>query len=347
MMRRSAANGPRFRRLLPAWLLLGAAFLIPAVPDALEASDTDAGKLAKDDQAIVRVAQLVSGQALRRRYAYALPSLLQHVEDTTTLRVLPEPVVIESFEDRRVFESPFIYANFADRTDWTFTVGEVANLKAYLERGGFLFIDAGISAEFLREHVELGQHHSFGEWDACPELKQAFSVVYPDREFRPLKRSHPIFRIFYKGLPDTDMLPDTVRTFVEEEKWPDGTYSAVGIKVNGRLAVLATPIIAMGWGRNSLGHWVTTIRFRVREGTAGLADYLKTAAYSGVRFEVVREDSAKDVIYCQKRALPAWVSEPGESWRVFRYYGSREISDFAHIFYTRLGTNILVYALTH
>jgi len=31
---------------------------------------------------------------------------------------------------------------------------------------------------------------------------------------------------------------------------------------------------------------------------------------------------------------------------VFRYYASREISDFAHVFYTRLGTNILLYALT-
>jgi len=111
--------------------------------------------------------------------------------------------------------------------------------------------------------------------------------------------------------------------------------------------VLAMPIIAMGWGRTSLGNWETTIRFRVCESTAGLSDYLRTAAYSGSRFEVVREDGAKDIIYCQKQALPAWVNEPEGNWRVFRYYASREISDFAHVFYTQLGTNILVYALTH
>ena len=57
-------------------------------------------------------------------------------------------------------------------------------------------------------------------------------------------------------------------------------------------------------------------------------------------------DNDKDIIYCQEAATPAWANEPGNKWRVFRYYGSREISDFAHVFYTRLGTNILVHALT-
>ncbi|MCK5804755.1 MAG: DUF4159 domain-containing protein, partial [Lentisphaeria bacterium] len=256
-------------------------------------------------------------------------------------------VLLHSFEDEQLFNCPFIYANFADRSDWTFTDTERRNLKGYLERGGFLYIDAGVNAAFLREHPELGQHHSFGEWDASPKLKEAFKPVVPDAVFQPLKRSHPVFRTFHEGLPDASALPDTVREFVVNEKWPDGTYSMVALRIKGRIAVLVTPIIAMGWGRNSLGGWSTTIRFRVREGTDGLDDYLKTAAYSGARFEVTREDRGKDIVYCQKKALPAWANEPGGTWRVFRYYGSRDISDFAHVFYTRLGTNILVYALTH
>ena len=295
----------------------------------------------------VRIGQLVGGEAMGRRYAEALPSLLKHVRDETTLNAVPEPVVLSSFEDERLFELPFIYANFADRADWTFSQAESDNLKSYLERGGFLYIDAGINAAFLRENSLFGQHHSFAEWDACPEIKKAFEPVFPGQEFTPLKRSHPLYRTFYEGLPDTTILPDTVRRYVEEEKWPDGTYSAVALKLNGRIAVLVTPIIAMGWGRNSLGAWSTMIRFRVLEETEGLSSALQTAAYSGERFEVVREDGGKDAIYCQKQALPAWANEPGNRWRVFRYYGSREISDFAHVFYTRLGTNILVYAMTH
>jgi hypothetical protein len=289
----------------------------------------------------------MSGRAIMRRYSNALPSLLKHIREKTTLNVVPEPVVLSSFEDDRMFLYPFIYANFADREDWTFSALERSNLKKYLERGGFLFIDGGINAEFLRENAEFGQHHSFADWDADPKLKEAFGQVIPNQTFRPVKRSDSLYRVFYQGLPDPSILPDTVREFVVNEKWPDGTYSMVALHVKGRIAVLASPIIAMGWGKNSLGGWQTTIRFRIREGTEGLSDTLKTAAYDGARFETTREDGGKDVIYCQKKALPAWVEEPGGHWRVFRYYGSREISDFAHVFYTRLGTNILVYALTH
>ena len=307
----------------------------------------DGHALPKEQQTPVRVAQVRPGAARTRHYPSGLPSLLERVARETTLQVIPEPVILASFEDNALFAHPFIYVNFADRPDWTFSEAERANLRHYLERGGFLFIDAGINAEFLRDNVELGQHHSFAEWDACPALKDAFADLFPGRLFRALPRSHPLFRSFYRGLPDTEALPDTVRTFVEEEKWPDGTYSAVGLTVKGRLAVLVTPILAMGWGKNSLGGWETTIRFRIRESTTGLSEYLKTAAYTGARFEVRREDGGSDVVYCQQRFLPAWVREPDDRWRVFRYYGSREISDFAHVFYTRLGINIVVYALTH
>jgi hypothetical protein len=346
-MRRAAVNLLLGLALVAAGLAHAAAEAVPeAVPPAESATAAaPASKPASGPE--VRVGQLVGGQAMGRSYADALPSLLRHVREETTLNVVPEPVVLSSFEDERLFELPFVYANFADRADWTFTELERANLKGYLERGGFLFLDAGITAAFLRENPIFGQHHSFGEWEASPEVKKAFEPVCPGKEFTALKRSHPVYRSFYEGLPDTSILPDTVRSYVEKEKWPDGTYSAVALQLNGRIAVLVTPIIAMGWGRNSLGAWNTIIRFRILEETEGLSEALQTAAYSGARFEVTREDGDKDMIYCQRQALPAWANEPGDRWRVFRYYGNREISDFAHVFYTRLGTNILVYAMTH
>ncbi len=294
-----------------------------------------------------RLLRLVDGQAIRRRYPYALPTLLKAVNERTTLHMDEQPAIISSFEDEAIFQAPFIFVNFADRQDWTFSPLERQNLKAYLEGGGFIFVDAGISAEFLRGDTRHGQHHSFAEWDAAPQLKEAFATVFPGKPFQPLKRSHPLFRCFYKGLPDSGNLPDTVRDFVVNEKWPDGTYSAVALHLDGRIAVLAMPIISMGWGKDPFGNWASTISFRIRESAEGLSERLETAAYSGERFETVREDTRKDIIYCQKKALPAWVQEPDGHWRVFRYYQSREISDFAHVFYTRLGINILVYAATH
>lgn len=294
----------------------------------------------------VRVAQLIQDRNFYSIYPNALPTLLRELRDKTSVNVDPEPIIISSFEDPVIFDTPFIYVNFGQRTDWTLTPLEVTNLKRFLERGGFLMVDAGITAEFLRDKLH-GQHHSFAEWQARPELEEVMQQIFPTKSFRPLPRDHTLYSIFHQGLPDAAVLPDTVRDFVVNEKWPQGTYSMVGMQINGRLAVLATPIIAMGWGKTSLGSWETTIGFRIRESAPDLSEMLRTAAYSGQRFEVTREDNARDIIYCQQPGKPAWVKEPDGTYRVFRYYHSQEISEFAHLFYTQLGLNTLLYALTH
>ena len=297
---------------------------------------------------LARIAQFSGeGRAMYRNYPNALPSLLRHVQQKTSFKVLPEPLIISDFSDERLRHCPFLYVNFADREEWNFSEAEVKSLREYLERGGFMYIDAGITASFLREHPGLGQHHSYAEWEESPEISQAFKQVFPELSFQALKRSDPLFAAFYQGLPDTSLLPDSVRTYTEQEKWPEGTYSAVALRLQGRIAVLVTPIVAMGWAKNSLEQWETYIRFRILEGNEKLPEMLASAAYGGPRFEVTREDGGKDIIYCQEAALPAWAQEPDGNWRVFRYYASQEISDFAHQFYTQLGTNIIVYALTN
>ncbi len=232
----------------------------------------------------VRIGQLVQGRAGGRRLAHVLPSLLSAVASRTTLPVEPEPVIIESFEDPLLFRLPFIYVNFADRADWNLTEVEKQRLREYLERGGFVFIDAGITSEFLRGNTMFGQTHSFPDWEPSPEIRDAFKTVFPELEFQTLPRSHRLFRSFYRGLPDPASLPDSVRDYVIHEKWPDGSYSAVGIKVDGRLAVLATPIISIGWGRDSMGQWTGNISFRIREGAEGLDQRLQTASYGGLRY---------------------------------------------------------------
>ena len=294
----------------------------------------------------VRIGKLRTQQGVfGEEYPNALPCLLEHIGRETAINLVTVPIQLESFLDERLRECPFVYANYAARK-WEFSEEERNVLRKYLESGGFLFIDGGITASFLRGHGRLGLHHSFAEWEATPELKEAFAEVLPGLQFTPLRRSDPLYAAFYHGLPDTSLLPDTVREYTIREKWPDGTYSAVAIRIHGRIAVLCTPIIAMGWGRDTLGRWTNSIRFRILEGTDRLDEALKVASYGGERFEVTREDGGKDILYCQEPGLPAWCHEPDGRWRVFRYYSSREISDFTHVFYTRLGTNILVHALT-
>lgn len=294
-----------------------------------------------------RIVQLVEGNPLHRNNPSALPSLIQQINEVTTLRLHPDPLFIESFEDERIFLHPILYVNFGDKTDWNLSTREKENLKNFLDRGGFLYIDAGITSEFLRGDVQHGQRHSFADWEIHPVLEEIFVSLYPDKSFERVPRSDSLFRVFYHGLPSTAELPENLVDYVVNEKWPQGTYSFLQLKIDDRIAVLASPIISMGWGRNHLGAWTNTIAFRVRESGEGLEEQLQAAAYQGERYEAVREDGRLDVIYSQQPARPSWVEEPDGTWRIFRYYHSREISDFAHQFYTQLGVNIMIHALTH
>lgn len=322
-----------------------AAMVVPFV--SADVVKVDDATKAWDDASAIHVVQLVQGNHLQRNYPDALTSLIEELQKVTTLSVAPDPIFIETLADPIILDHPFIYINFADRQDWTLSDAEAENLRSFIDRGGFIFVDAGINAAFLRdENSAYGQFHSFAEWQVSPKVSDMFKEVYPEKGFQPLPRTHRLFTSFYSGLPDAEILPDTVRDFVVNEKWPQGTYAAMGLFVEGRLSVLAMPILAMGWGKNELDQWTTFIGFRIREGADGLSERLADAAYTGVRFETTREDGRSDVVYTQQEAMPAWVQEPDDDWRVFRYYYTQEISDYAHTFYTRLGINIFVYAFT-
>lgn len=294
-----------------------------------------------------RVVQLVQANALQRNYPTALPSLIQHINEAGTAELHPDPLFIESFEDDRIFKHPIVYVNFGDRDDWTLSLREQENLRAFLDRGGFLYVDAGITSEFLRGDLQHGQRHSFADWQIHPALEELFRSIYPEKQFERVPRSHPLFRVFYSGLPSPDDLPEEIVDYVVNEKWPQGTYSFLQLTIDDRIAVLASPIVAMGWGRNHLGAWSNPIAFRVREGGEGLSEQLQAAAYRGERYEAVREDGRIDVVYSQQPGRPSWVEEPNGRWRIFRYYHSSEISEYAHQFYTQLGANVFIYALTH
>jgi len=328
-----------YRHLLISLL---AGVLLPSQPHAQpRASDS-----MRPSEETLRVVQLVEGEPIQRNHPSGLPTLLTEVTRTTRFSFAPDPVFIQSFDDPRLFEAPFTFVNYADRADWQLAESEVDALRLYLENGGFLYIDAGINSEFLRENASLGQSHSFADWEVTPVLEEQFARVFPDLRFDPLPRNHPIFDGFYSGLPDPEPLPEAIRDYIVHEKWPQGSYSILALKnESGRILAIATPIISLGWGRDRFGQWTSTISFRVREAAEGLDERVSQAAYSGNRFESVREDGSVDIIYTQPRHMPAWVQEATGRWRVFRYYHGPEISEYAHEFYTRLGVNILVYAL--
>ena len=250
----------------------------------------------------LRIMQLMKNPNGLRRYPDALPSLLRMMNEQTWAKFDTDPLFISELTDERLFENPILYINCDDQTNLEFTTEENQALRRYMELGGFVYLDAGIKASFLG--ADLG--HSYASWEERPEVREWFKQVFPEKAFIPLDRSHDLFRVFFKGLPkNSDLkiessqkrLPETVLTFVEQEKWPQGTYSFVGIKVKGRLACVASPICAMGWGRDEFGNWIPPISFRIRESAENFDENLKLASFTGGTFEVIREDGLMDLIY--------------------------------------------------
>jgi len=302
------------------------------------------------EESFIRIMQLRREGDVRIRYPDALPSLLAFMNEHARVTFDTDPLFIDDLTDERLFENPILYINCDELPNYDFSVDENVALRQYLELGGFLYLDAGIKASFLG--TDLG--HSYAAWEERVEVGEWFSQIFPEKSFIPLARNHDLFRTFYKGLPKNEdlkleenqkRLPETVLSFVEQEKWPQGTYSLVGIKVKGRLACLASPICAMGWGRDEFGSWIPPISFRIRESADDFDETLKLASFAGNTYEVTREDGLQDEIFVMPGQRPMWVREPTGRWRIFKYYSGEEISNYAHSFYARLGTNIFLYAL--
>jgi hypothetical protein len=308
-------------------------------------------QVSRSPREAIRVVQLLKDDAVYRRYPDALPSLLKHINEKSTARFDPDPIFVSRLDDKALTTNTLLYLNCDDQPNLEFDKAEQQALRTFLERGGFLYLDAGIKASFLG--ADLG--HSYAAWEARPEIDLLFKQLFPDKPLLPLPRDHELFRSYYRGLPDASdlriaseqkKLPATVLRFVEEEKWPQGTYSFIGLQLDGRIAAVASPICAMGWGKDEFGNWLPPISFRIRETAEGLDKNLQQASFEGSTYEVTREDGLKDVVYTQLGLRPVWVREPNKRWRIFKYYSGDEISNYAHAFYTRLGANVFIFALT-
>ena len=99
-------------------------------------------------------------------------------------------------------------------------------------------------------------------------------------------------------------------TFVEQEKWPQATYSLVGMKVKDRLACVASPICAMGWGRDEFGAVDSTDLFSGCESAENFDETLQVASFTGKTYEVAREDGLKDEIYLIQDSGPCGSKNP-------------------------------------
>ena len=134
----------------------------------------------------------------------SLPNLLRAVDARTEIDVAPDPATV-SPDDEALFLYPIVHMTGHGRVAFTDT--EVANLRRYLERGGFLWADDNYGMDrYFR--AEIGK-------------------VLPEASLVELPFDHEIYHSFYR-------FPDGLPKIHEHDGGPPHGY---GIYYEGRLVV--------------------------------------------------------------------------------------------------------------
>lgn len=110
-----------------------------------------------------------------------IPNLLNKVSKESNIETAEEQVVI-SLQNNKIFDYPFLYVT--GHGNIHLNKEEIKNLKDYLKKGGFLYID---------DDYGMDKH-----------IRQQLKEIYPDQTLQELPASHPLFHCYYKfdnGLP--------------------------------------------------------------------------------------------------------------------------------------------------
>ncbi len=148
-----------------------------------------------------------------------LPNLAQELTKRVGICVAPDEAVVD-VGSKEIFNYPFLY--LTGHGNIRLTDEEAANLREYLENGGFLYADD-----------DYGMDKSFRR-----EIKK----VFPEKELVEIPFNHPIYHIFYD-------FPNGLPKIHEHKPGPPHGY---GIFVGGRLVVFYTynTNISDGWTPN-------------------------------------------------------------------------------------------------
>ncbi|MDP8226075.1 MAG: DUF4159 domain-containing protein [Candidatus Celaenobacter polaris] len=110
-----------------------------------------------------------------------IPNLCDEINSRTLIKASSEQAIV-SLKNNSVLNYPFLY--LTGHGNISFSEEECTNLRNYLEKGGFLYVDDdyGLDEYFRRE----------------------FAKVFPEKELQELPASFPLFDCYYtfsNGLP--------------------------------------------------------------------------------------------------------------------------------------------------
>ena len=133
----------------------------------------------------------------------SIPNWLTELERRTGIRTQKEEKVV-SLTDENLRAFPFLY--MTGHGSIKLTREERDALRAYLEDGGFLFVNDSYGMD--------------------PAVRAMVREVFPDHRFEEVSSSHPIFHSFYD-------LPGLPKIHEHDKKPPQ----AFGVEIDGRLVL--------------------------------------------------------------------------------------------------------------
>jgi hypothetical protein len=110
-------------------------------------------------------------------YPYSEINFNEFVGRTTRVDVEEESYRLLELGSKEIFQYPFAY--ISEPGEMEMTEDEVANLREYIDRGGFILID-----DFDHDHMD--------------NLREEMRRVFPDRQFVRLEIGNPIFDLVFK-----------------------------------------------------------------------------------------------------------------------------------------------------
>ncbi len=150
----------------------------------------------------------------------SIPNLIKAIRDRTALQVEPREARV-TLMDEKLWDYPFIH--LTGHGNIKFSDAEVARLRDYLLRGGFLHAD---------DNYGLDEH-----------FRREIAKVFPDRKLVDVPLDHPIYRIVYQ-------FPEGLPKIHEHDAKPARGY---GIFIGDRLAVFYSSESDLGNGWEDVG----------------------------------------------------------------------------------------------
>jgi hypothetical protein len=173
--------------------------------------------------------RLVTGSSSWTVHSANDPLLARFIREHTSLNIDPTCYAADPARLEQLCAYPFIFTNNLTNVS---DPQQLANLREYLRRGGFLYIDRCVNLAFSLPQEPFYERHI-----------ALFDRLFPDCEIRELPDNHEIYRCYFTLSATADHL--------HMGSYESGHNGIYGVYVEARMvALLSLANFQCGWPKN-------------------------------------------------------------------------------------------------